>query len=67
VHRARRYLEAGADCVYPIGLAAEAGIEVPITMEALDDYLAGRGWQPTPEMIPTLAKRNDWVAARFRA
>jgi hypothetical protein len=48
-------------------LATEAGIEVPITMEALDDYLAGRGWQPSPEMIPTLAKRNEWLAARFRA
>ncbi|MGN9781880.1 isocitrate lyase/PEP mutase family protein [Nonomuraea sp. ZG12] len=27
VHRARSYLAAGADCVYPIGLADEAGIK----------------------------------------
>ncbi|WP_336204826.1 isocitrate lyase/phosphoenolpyruvate mutase family protein [Nonomuraea sp. LPB2021202275-12-8] len=31
VRRARRYLEAGADCVYPIGLADEAAIEALVT------------------------------------
>jgi len=46
-------------------LADEAGIDVRITMESLDDYLAERGWRPLPEMLPTLAERNAWIAARF--
>ena len=47
-------------------LAAELDIDVPIAMESLDEYLAGRGWRPSPQMLATLAKRNPWVAARFR-
>ena len=47
-------------------LAAESGIDVPITMEGLDEYLTGCGWHPSPPMMATLAKRNDWVAARYR-
>jgi hypothetical protein len=46
-------------------LAADLGIDVPITMECLDEYLAGRGWRPSPEMLPALAKRNPWIGARF--
>lgn len=34
IDRARRYLDAGADCVYPIGLADEGGIEALV--RALD-------------------------------
>lgn len=45
-------------------LAAEADIDVPISMESLDEFLSRRGWRPAPEMIPTLAKRNEWLAAR---
>ena len=45
-------------------LAADVNIQVPITMESLDEYLGARGWHPSPEMIPALAKRNEWVAAR---
>lgn len=48
------------------GLAAPLGIDVPMTMEGLDDYLASRGWQPSPAMRPVLAKRNPWINARFR-
>ena len=47
-------------------LAADANIRVPITMEELDEYLSTRGWRPTPEMFSTLAKRNEWVAARYQ-
>ena len=45
-------------------LASEANFDVPITMEGLDDFLGDRGWRPSPEMIPTLADRNEWLAAR---
>ena len=45
-------------------LAADLNIQVSITMESLDEYLGSRGWHPLPEMIPVLAKRNEWVAAR---
>ena len=47
-------------------LAADLAIDVPIGMESLDEYLAGRGWRPSPKMLATLAERNPWVAARFR-
>lgn len=47
-------------------LAAELDIPVPIEMESLDDYLATRGWRPSPRMLATLAKRNPWISARFR-
>ena len=46
-------------------LAAAAGIDVPIRMEELDDYLAGRGWRPPPQMRVELGRRNPWVRARF--
>lgn len=45
-------------------LAADLNIQVSITMESLDEYLGARGWHPSPEMIPVLAKRNEWIAAR---
>ncbi|WP_324276334.1 hypothetical protein [Blastococcus brunescens] len=48
-------------------LAAAAGIDVPIRMEELDEYLAGRGWRPPPAMRSELGKRNEWVRARFPA
>jgi hypothetical protein len=46
-------------------LAAAVGIDVPIRMEELDEYLAGRGWRPSPAMRVDLGKRNPWVRARF--
>jgi len=46
-------------------LAAEAGIDIAITMESLDDYLAEREWRPLREMLPTLSERNAWLAARL--
>jgi hypothetical protein len=48
-------------------LAAAVGIDVPIRMEELDEYLAGRGWRPPPAMRVELGKRNPWVRARFPA
>lgn len=46
-------------------LAAELSIDVPIAMESLDEYLAGRGWRPSPAMLASLAKRNAWLASRL--
>jgi hypothetical protein len=48
-------------------LAAAVGIDVPIRMEELDEYLAARGWRPDPAMRAELGKRNGWVRARFSA
>jgi hypothetical protein len=48
-------------------LAADVGIDVPIRMEELDEYLAGRGWRPDPAMRVELGRRNAWVRARFAA
>lgn len=48
-------------------LAADAGIDVSIRMEELDEYLAGRGWRPSPGMRVELGKRNPWIRARFSA
>jgi hypothetical protein len=47
-------------------LAAELRIDVRMAMESLDEYLASYGWRPSPQMLASLAKRNPWVAARFR-
>jgi len=46
-------------------LATDLGIDVPITMESLDEYLAGRGWRPSREMLISLSRRNSWLAARL--
>jgi hypothetical protein len=45
--------------------AADLRISVPITMESVDEYLAGHGWRPSQQMLASLAQRNPWVAARF--
>lgn len=46
-------------------LAKAAGIEVAITLEALDDYLGQRGWRPAPEILTNLAEHNKWLAAHL--
>lgn len=54
VHRARRYLEAGADCVYPIGLAAEAGIEALVGAVGRPVNILFRPGAPTLERLAEL-------------
>jgi 2-methylisocitrate lyase-like PEP mutase family enzyme len=54
VHRARRYLEAGADCVYPIGLAAEAGIEALVAEVGGSVNILFRPGAPTLERLAEL-------------
>lgn len=54
VHRARRYLEAGADCVYPIGLAAEAGIEALVAEVGGPVNILFRPGAPTLERLAEL-------------
>jgi hypothetical protein len=46
-------------------LAADLRIDVPITMESLDEYLASHGWRPSRPMLASLSRRNSWVTARF--
>lgn len=46
-------------------LADTVGIDAAITMEDIDEYLAGRGWRPPPSILAELAKKNPWIAARF--
>lgn len=46
-------------------LAKVAGVELVLTMEALDDYLATVGWQPKLDTLAKIAPRNPWVWRRF--
>ena len=46
-------------------LARSAGVELTLTMEALDEYLASVGWQPKLDTLAKIAPRNPWVWRRF--
>lgn len=46
-------------------LAEAVGFDVEMTMEGLDDYLAGRGWRPPPPMLAKLAEKNPWLESRL--
>lgn len=46
-------------------LAAELGVDVDVTLEALHDYLVSRGWGATPEMLTALSRRNAWIPAHL--
>jgi hypothetical protein len=46
-------------------LSRDAGIDVAIEMEALDEYLASRGWRPAEHVIEALRPHNSWIAAHF--
>ncbi|MEU6999228.1 isocitrate lyase/phosphoenolpyruvate mutase family protein [Nonomuraea sp. NPDC046570] len=59
VLRGRRYLEAGADCVYPIGVAA------PGDIKALSDQLDGRVNILFHPGTPTLSELADLGVARI--
>lgn len=47
-------------------LARRLRIDVPITREDLDAYLADVGWQPPRDMLVRLAARNPWAADQVR-
>jgi hypothetical protein len=46
-------------------LSRKAGIDVAIELEALDGYLASRGWRPSEQAIEALRPHNAWIAAHF--
>lgn len=46
-------------------LAKEAGVDVDINMESIDDYLAKAGWQPKMDTLAKIAPWNTWVKKRF--
>jgi hypothetical protein len=46
-------------------LAASLELELPITMEGLDHYLAGKGWQPASDTLARFTPHNPWLAAHL--
>ncbi len=46
-------------------LARSLRIEVPLTLEHLDEHLASQGWRPPLDTLGRLARRNAWVARRI--
>jgi len=46
-------------------LAKKIGVDVPITMEALDEYLNEKGWRPKLDTLAKIAVKNRWVWERF--
>jgi hypothetical protein len=46
-------------------LADELGLDVGLSLEALEEYLVSQGWGATPEMLTALTRRNAWIAARL--
>ena len=67
VARAGRYLEAGADCVYPIVLGDEEGIRTVVgAVDAPVNILARKG-APTVERLAELGvRRVSWGGGVFR-
>lgn len=43
------------------------GIDVPATMEELEELLAELGWRPPRDMLARLSQQNAWVRQRFFA
>lgn len=48
-------------------LAAEAGEDVELTLEALDAHLGKVGWRPPPDMLERLAEYTPWLETRLPA
>jgi hypothetical protein len=42
-------------------LAARLGVDIPITLEDLDDYLATQGWRPPHDTLVRLTRNNAWA------
>jgi len=47
-------------------LARKLGIDVRITLEDLDAYLASRGWRPPRDMLARLGPRDPWIRRLVR-
>src|SRR5439155_8684458 len=43
------------------GLARRVGVEVPLTLDGLDEHLAAVGWRPPVDTIRRLAPGNHWL------
>ena len=48
-------------------MADELGIDIPITMESLDEYLHEHGWRPHLDTLAKIAPKNKWIWNRFFA
>lgn len=46
-------------------MAEAQGINVAITMEALDEYLYEKGWRPHLDTLAKIAPKNKWIWERF--
>lgn len=46
-------------------MAKELNINIPIEMEALDDYLFREGWRLPIDTLAKIAEHNEWVYHRF--
>jgi len=46
-------------------MAKELGVEISITMEDLDEYIAGEGWRPKLDTLAKIGETNAWVRDRF--
>ncbi|MEX2309588.1 MAG: hypothetical protein WD738_18580 [Pirellulales bacterium] len=42
-------------------LAERLNIDVPITLEDLDEFLDSQGWRPPYDMLVRLSRGNDWL------
>lgn len=47
-------------------LAERLRIDVEITREGLDEYLAGQGWRPPLDLLRRLGRRQRWIADSLR-
>jgi hypothetical protein len=45
-------------------LGREVGLQVPTSMEDLDQFLEQHGWRPPRDMLRKWANRNPWIRAR---
>ncbi|WP_407344415.1 hypothetical protein [Pengzhenrongella phosphoraccumulans] len=48
-------------------LAAAVEVNLPETLEGLDDYLGRQGWRPPPDALRRLAGANPWIARQLSA
>lgn len=46
-------------------MAKDLRIDIPITMESLDEYLYQEGWRPQLDTLAKIAPKNKWVWERF--
>jgi hypothetical protein len=53
------YARALSDLALSLGIT----LPQPITLQALDDFLAAHGWRPPPFMLAQLSRRRAWIPA----